>query len=489
MSPFAQSKYEFGQTGWHQSIAVNITAQIIWIIVPIVFICSIILFFTLDNYHSEIFSYKLDALNHRVANVLYNKTNLSEIDKGDIINKVAEDLGFVAIEVEAPNYHLQSRIPTDTFVSLTRTLDFGNRTDQFENSLVSITSYHQPQHKELLRQKKDILFFVLSVLVVFSIFLVVSIRKWLYKPLKSLVEATESIASGKTDVCLDTDRKDEFGHLAEFFNLMVINMNQQHQRLWEAAQEAKTANRAKSDFLATMSHELRTPLNAIIGYSEIMLEQAVDRGDQGYTEDLQKIAGSGRNLLSLINELLDLSKIEAGKMVVHLEHFDLEGLLEELEFTFIPLARQNNNRLLIENSAGAVEMNSDLTKVRQILINLLGNACKFTKNGTITVQLLKQTKNGINCVVVCISDTGIGMDSSNIQRMFDPFVQEDNTLTRKYNGTGLGLSICRRLTELLGGEISVESVKGQGTRFTVILPSSLGEFCPVVAPIRVGLSE
>lgn len=475
MNQFEQSKFEFGQTSWRQSIAVNITAQIIWVIVPIVFVCSIIIFSTLEKYQSQILSYKLDALTYRISNVIYNKVNMTDVEKGNIINKIAADLGFSAIEVEAQEYRLKARKDTSGYEAATSTLPFSSKADGFDNSFMNITSYHTPLNKVIEKQRKNILAVILMCLVAFSVFLVFSIRKWLYKPLKNLVDATEAVANSNTSVNLDTQRKDEFGHLSSFFMQMINNLNQQHKKLRQAAEVAKEANSAKSDFLANMSHELRTPLNAIIGYGEIMMEETAESEDKLYYEDVHKIVFSAKHLLQLINELLDLSKIEAGKMEVHVETINIDELIQEIRYTFEPLARQRNNKLKIECASSITTIQSDLIKVRQILINILGNACKFTGDGVITIKIQPVVKFGNPQVEFNIRDTGIGINPENLKNLFDPFTQEDNSSTRNGSGTGLGLSISQRLSELLGGSISVESTKGRGSSFTVTLPSILAD--------------
>ncbi|MCT7983927.1 PAS domain S-box protein [Laspinema sp. A4] len=257
--------------------------------------------------------------------------------------------------------------------------------------------------------------------------------------------------------------------------------------LQEAAYAAETANRSKSMFLANMSHELRTPLNAIIGYSEMLQEEADDVGYTDLIPDLEKIRTAGNHLLVLINDILDISKIEAGKMDLYLEDFDVNELIENVIITAQPLIERNDNTLQVECDRNLGIMYADLTKVRQILLNLLSNAAKFTKNGqiTLTVVLFSPPKVPIPCALpetysswiqFAIADTGIGITPEQRQHLFKPFMQGDASTTREYGGTGLGLAISQRFCEMMGGEISVESQPLCGSRFTVILP------CEVVDP-------
>ena len=217
-----------------------------------------------------------------------------------------------------------------------------------------------------------------------------------------------------------------------------------------------------------MSHELRTPLNAIIGYSEMLIEDAEEENED-FIPDLDKINGSGKHLLGLINDILDLSKVESGKMELYLEEFNLQDTMTEIEATIKPLVEKNSNTFNLEYNTKVQSMKADVTKVRQILLNLLSNSSKFTKDGDIKVYVKDSGKieNGVEFI---IEDTGIGMSDSQVEKVFQPFTQADEKTTRKFGGTGLGLTITKMFAEMMGGMIDVTSVEGEGTTFTVTLP-------------------
>lgn len=250
----------------------------------------------------------------------------------------------------------------------------------------------------------------------------------------------------------------------------ITEQKQVEEDLKRAKEVAETANRAKSTFLANMSHELRTPLNAIIGYSEMLQEEASDMDYKGIIPDLGKIRSAGRHLLELINEILDLSKIESGRMTLYLETFEVNTLIDSITSTSRPLFDKNKNRLdiIVDPSVGT--MHADLTKTRQVLFNLMSNAAKFTKEGRVELKVWSEESNGKNRVVFRVSDTGIGINQQELQTIFRAFTQGDSSTTRKYGGTGLGLAISRRFCQMMGGEIIVESKIGQGSTFTVYIP-------------------
>jgi signal transduction histidine kinase/DNA-binding response OmpR family regulator len=243
----------------------------------------------------------------------------------------------------------------------------------------------------------------------------------------------------------------------------------------EARERAEEANRTKSEFLANMSHELRTPLNAIIGYSEILEEDAIDQGQDFLINDIKKIRNAGKHLLSLINDVLDLAKIESGKVDLYLESFDVNKMVKDVVDTLQPTCEKNNNKMVVNCPENIGLMRSDFTKVRQSLFNLLSNASKFTHNGevklTIEQQITKaKTGESQKFLHFIVQDTGIGMKPEHCKKLFQAFSQADSSTTRKYGGTGLGLAITQNFINMMGGEVMAESEYGVGSIFTLKLP-------------------
>jgi signal transduction histidine kinase len=359
-----------------------------------------------------------------------------------------------------------------------------------------------------LRQYLVILVAVLAASSLVAYLLSSGLQRVISGPILRLAN-TASTVSDQRDYALRARKEsdDEIGLLVDRFNEMLAQIERRDAAINEARHElearvrdrthtlqleiderrrtenqlivakaaAEEASVAKSAFLANMSHELRTPLNAIIGYSEMLIEDAADRGQDAAVHDLEKIVGAGRHLLALITDVLDLSKIEAGRMELDLERFDVADVIRAAVATSQTLAAAHGNSLTAASVDGLGIVRADRTKVQQVLLNLLSNACKFTKSGWVTVDARREASPAGDQILIDVSDNGLGMTPEQTARLFREFTQADASTTRKFGGTGLGLAISQRLCQLMGGVLTVDSEFGRGSRFTVKLPAEVGD--------------
>ena len=454
---------------WQQSIAVRISALALWVILPISLFITFYFISHLEENLKNQYIDKADILAHRLQNFFNDNPIDSNQHHDAFFNQLMQTLGFSYIKVQNDQ----------------KFLEFGNQNTVSElihrKIFISSNASSRPQAVTIIAQPPDfntlkankrniILYPVVIGLVLFGIFLIWAVRAMVHRPLEKLVNATQAVSKGVTDLRLDTKRQDEFGYIARFFNNMLDQLLDQQELLKEAADDAKTANNAKSSFLANMSHELRTPLNAIIGYSEILYESAIELDQKEFVQDLDRITVAGKYLLNLINNILDITKIETGRTEVYYEDINASQMIEEIRSTMTPLVSKNNNKLIIEIDPEITCFRSDYTKLRQSLFNLLSNASKFTTDGKITLKVLKDNFGGRNKLIFEVSDTGTGMSNECLSNLFIPFSRGKNSTTLKISGTGLGLAISRHFCNLLGGEISVTSALGVGTTFKIHIP-------------------
>ena len=448
---------------WKANIALKVSAIVIWILVVVGVGVSALLAELAGKGLVSSYEEHADKLAYRIANIVTtSNSDNTEILKLDLHTLLSQS-EFSKIDITLDK----------KTISLGHSVDVSPNTfqreiflDKSKKDKIVITA-HAPDFKNLIIEKrKKFMIITLGVLLVFGAFLNWVINLIITKPTQTLVSTTRAISNGNLNTRLDINRNDEYGELATFFNQMLDNLESQRNELEEAVLEAKTANRAKSAFLATMSHEIRTPLTAIIGFADAALDR--DQSDEERDEHIRTIMQSGDHLQYIINDILDLSKIEAGKLEIeHIEFSPLQ-LLDEIDHIIRPKAEEKSIGLAINYEFPLPsKITSDPLRLKQIIINLCSNAIKFTEKGHVSIKVSHNVMD--NILAFDVVDTGIGLTKSQSVKIFNPFTQADSSTTREYGGTGLGLSISNQLAELLGGNISVVSQPNKGSKFTVTI--------------------
>jgi signal transduction histidine kinase len=357
--------------------------------------------------------------------------------------------------------------------------DLFSRLQEESQNRVRATSEHFDGVAQLTR---SVVLVILLLSVTLAGLFAMLVTRRLTHGLSAVKAGVDSLSADDLSYRIPPLGGDELGDLAETFNVMGERLQGARSELEHRRQElevlavaAESASHAKTLFLANMSHELRTPMNAIIGYSEMLSEEVQDSEVPHLLPDLEKITIAGRHLLSLINDVLDLSKIEAGKMDLNPFPFEVRAMVQDLAATIAPLISRNRNRLTTQVDPQVGFMVADSTKVRQVLLNLLGNSSKFTQNGVIELHVSSEVSAGREWTVFRVKDSGIGMTEEGMARIFEAFTQAESSTARRYGGTGLGLAIVRSYCRIMGGKVEVESQSGKGSVFTVRLPTNRGD--------------
>jgi signal transduction histidine kinase/CheY-like chemotaxis protein len=409
----------------------------------------------------------LDSALRQLNQFGYDLERLQFVAKDEIklLGKVRDEYDrFIAVVTRVVEQIRAGHVDEAREAQLKEARPLANRLERLTNELVNkaeadVVAGIEASAQAYRTSQTIVIAFALGAIVL-ALILGRTISLSLIGPIREIDMRLSEIASGDFTQRVTVGNRDELGGLA-------ANVNRASEQLGDLYQQLEMASEHKSAFLASMSHELRTPLNAIIGYSEMLYETAQDEGQDEFLPDLAKIRDAGRHLLGLINDILDLSKIEAGKMEVYLEEVDLGVLVEEVRSIIEPLAAINANELEIRCPAALGTLYTDRTKLKQSLLNLLSNAGKFTHKGKVGLEV----RPGDGEISFIVSDTGIGMTEEQQGRLFQAFSQADVSTTRQYGGTGLGLAITRHFCEMLGGNITVESIRGQGSTFTMTLPN------------------
>ncbi|MBD2652243.1 sensor histidine kinase [Synechocystis sp. FACHB-383] len=466
----------------------------------------------------------IDINLNAVDDLIRKRTGLGDTGETFLVGEINNQVSFIAADenknstanAPKPNFNtlginsvMAGNSGQGTYVNYAGTPVLGVYQWIDKYNLALITEISEVEALESARRFTRMLVLVGLVSTALLLIAVYLLSIKITRPILLITKAATDISSGDRGARAPVLGEDELGILAKSFNMMTNELRESYfslqkknqeleltqkqlavanscleekvqQRTEElentvkalelASSEAEAANATKSIFLANMSHELRTPLNAIIGYSEMLIEEAEDLESEELVPDLDKILRSGKALLTLINDLLDISKIEAGKMDLYLETFNLNELIAGILDTINPLIKNNNNKLEVEISLESAEMYGDLVKVRQGVLNLLSNASKFTKEGVISFTVKEFKVGEKDWLSFQVKDTGIGMTEEQMSKLFQPFTQADSSTTRKYGGTGLGLAITRKFCQMMGGDIYLTSEMGVGSTFTIKLP-------------------
>lgn len=488
---------------WQANIAVKITAMVLWVVIVVTFAVLVGVIWKYENELRKSFPTQAENLQDEINTFLHYEKNINLEKLTRRLERELEHRSLQAIELSMDgNSYLLGKVPelAETVIVELALPDVITGNGAMTGQLIA---YHEPFRTTAIKESRNLVIGVVLAIIAFGLFLTWIIHTVLSKPFQVLINATRSVSDGDLDTRINFTRQDEFGHLSRFFNEMLNKISEQQQALLKANDELKNeisvrmnaeqlllahsdhlekivnerttdlavardqalqASQTKSAFIANMSHEVRTPLTAIIGFGESILE-----GNHSETEKLEAVRTvirNGRHLLTIINDILDMSKMEAGKLDVERIRMSPFLLLTDIESLVGMQARDKGLDFTIQYAFPLPEMiTSDPTRLKQILLNLCANAVKFTAQGSVRVT--------VSCKVVtrqmtfAVVDSGIGMSAAAQERLFMAFSQADSSTTRKFGGTGLGLFISKRLAQMLGGDITVESVEGLGSKFTV----------------------
>jgi len=459
---------------WNGSIAIKITAVTIWAIVILSFAITIPFISTFEESSKKEYTWQ----QHQVEELLKGFTEEDRINN-ELVLEIeslvnSSDILFVNIKSKIDNIELGDKTVNNYIMQSTVLINSNEYNIYLEfPSLI----------RAALLQRVKIGSSIVGFSVLFSLFLFWLNKKIIHKPFESVIEFTQAVSKGDTDIRLDASRGDEFGLVSKFLNEMLDTINENQQALKIANEELKeeiqhrdmalAASQQKSAFLANMSHEIRTPLTSIIGYSErIRFDKAKNRDEEKHMLDI--VLQNGNHLLHLINDILDLSKVEANMLEIEKSNFSIIKVVEHARRLLKERALEKNIELEIKYSLPIPEkIHNDAIRTKQVILNLASNAIRFTDHGKVVIDISYEQKEDM--LVIDIKDSGIGMSDDELEKLFKPFSQADASISRRFGGTGLGLTISKRLVELMHGGITVQSVKGIGSRFTCKLKAGFAD--------------
>ena len=468
-------KYNW-QKNWGSSIAVKVTAPVFWLLITIGLITATVQQNMFANDLEENIAADADEVAYVISRYMMQLEGGQPLDLKNIVEKSIRNKYFASGQVSVGLRNIEFGEQPEDFSKyrrITRTIPYSNKLEDGDLLIAKLVLYHTPIDRIIKNERKHMLLKYGLVFFLFGLVLAGMIHMIVTKPIFELVSAIKAVSKGDMTSRLENNRIDEFGELTNLFNKMLDKLQLKQEELALAVDVAESASSAKSSFLANMSHEIRTPLTAILGFGALLKDGTLSQYQ--IQQHVESIIRAGNHLHQIINDILDMSKIEAGQLVIEKTEVNLPELINEISFLMKPYADEKGLNFRVKYNFPLPEtISTDPTRIKQILLNLCSNAIKFTNDGNIEIALNYHRKN--NEVSIDVIDTGVGMDIEEVNRLFVPFSQGDTSNTRQFGGTGLGLCICKELVANLGGDITCQSRKGIGSRFTFTLdPGEIGD--------------
>jgi len=457
------------QKNWGSSIAVKVTAPVFWLLISIGLVTATILQNQFAANLENNIAADADKVAYVISRYMMELEGGQPLDLKTIIEKNIEGKYFAAGQVSVGLRSIEFGEKPEDFSEyrrITRTIPYTNKLEDGDLLIAKLVLYHKPLDRIIKDERKHMLLKFGFVFFLFGLMLAGMIHIIVTKPIFQLVNAIKAVSKGDMTSRLENKRIDEFGALTDLFNKMLDKLQMKQEELALAVDVAESASNAKSAFLANMSHEIRTPLTAILGFGSLLKDGTLSQYQ--IQQHVESIIRAGNHLHQIINDILDMSKIEAGQLVIEKTQVNIPDLLNDINFLMKPYSEEKGLNFRIKYNFPLPEIiTTDATRMKQVLLNLCSNAIKFTNDGNIELVVNYSRKD--NRLGIDVIDTGVGMDAHEVNRLFVPFSQGDSSNTRQFGGTGLGLCICKELVNNLGGDISCQSRKGIGSRFSFFI--------------------